>query len=89
MLWVANLWVETVSSDELSEDLNGPHARSEELVEEQCFHGHRPNVARRPVLDVLGDVENVWHLVYCIKQVRQLIVILNWVHYCDIAAVVW
>jgi hypothetical protein len=88
MLWSANLWAKTVQNNELPEYLIISHAHSKELAEELCLHGHQPNAVRHPVLDVLGDVKKVLHLVFCIKQFSQLFVILNGVHHCDIDVVV-
>jgi hypothetical protein len=51
MLWAATLWVETVPNNELPEDLDDPHAHSEELAEEPCLCGCQPDAT----LDVLGD----------------------------------
>ncbi len=55
-------WPELIANNELPKDLNDPHARSEELAEEPCLLQLQPYASRRPVLDVPGDVCEVWQL---------------------------
>jgi hypothetical protein len=58
-IWAATLWEEVVSQEEVLEDLNGIHTPSKELAEVLRFGGYCPNEARKPVLDVLGNHQEV------------------------------
>jgi hypothetical protein len=71
MLQGPPLWLELVANDELPKDLNDPHACLEELAEEPCLRRLRPNSTRCPVLDVPGDLCNIWKLIVGADQVDQ------------------
>ncbi len=55
MLWEAILWEDTVTNEQLPEDLDNPLACSKELAREPCLHRDQTKAMSRPVLDLAGN----------------------------------